>query len=531
MTGGGRTLAAALLAGAISVVPYLGSLRFGPTYDDHHHVVRHPLLGPDGGVGRLLSPTFLDEAVPDQSRPTLLASLLIDRALFGDDFPRYHAQSLALHALAVALALLLLRRLGFAPIPAFAGALLFGLHPACTEAVASVSNREDLLVAAFGLAAILLARRGLIGRPAWLALAGLAFALALLAKELAVAVPLLFVVLAQHPRWLGRSVARGRWAALAACAVPGALVAGYLHLRLGFPALSAGAPTGGLALDAAPGAGWSEVPAVLGFRALRTLLGWPLSAEHDPAQLAAAGPAIAGALATAALLLAAALAARRRPAVFVGVAWFLVASLPTLAGPWLLNPVADRYLYLPALGALGVLGALLATCRGRAAPLLLTAALCVFAARTADRVQVWRSDVALFDDAVQRAPRSARAWQNLGAAHLREGDPGRAYIALARAVTLAPDRMAYHLTLATAQAQLGRRDEELMSLERAARLEAPLAEAPLRARAFHRWIRALLDAGQRARAEDAVRESLAGDPGFEPARGWARTLGLPVPAP
>ncbi|MGE3633783.1 MAG: phospholipid carrier-dependent glycosyltransferase, partial [Sandaracinaceae bacterium] len=446
-----RELALALLVATAAALPYVGTLRFEPTYDDHEHVVHHPLLA-EADAWRALTPTsYFERAFPDQSRPLLVASLLVDRSLFGARWGLYHLQNILLHALVAALAFLLVARLGFGLVPAALGALLFAVHPAATEAVASVSNREELLSAAAGLAALLLARSGLRDDPRWLAAAGLALGLALLAKEVALAIPLLFFALALSPAWLGPAkVEPRRWAILAACAVAGAIPFAIVQIRLGFPALSVGsggAPLG-LSVLASMGADpsrWIDVPTVLAFAALRALLGWPLSAEQptawlrDPLSLAVGWTALA--LVVVVLVLAARSPSRARSAGGAAFAWFLVASAPTSAGPWLLNPIADRYLYLPCLGVLAIVGAVLAS-RRDAGPLVLALALALAAARTGERTEVWRDDVALFEDASHAAPDSARVWLNLGAAYLERHRADHACYALERAVALAPDRVA-----------------------------------------------------------------------------------------
>lgn len=524
-------VAAALLVALVAALPYAGTLSFAPTYDDHAHVVGNPFLERAASARLLLSPRYLDLEIPDQSRPVLLASLLLDRAIFDDSFELYHAQSVLLHALVALLAWLLARRLGFGTLGALAGATLFAVHPACVEAVASVSNREELLVAALGLIALLGARRVLVDGLAWLPPTSIAFALALLAKELALALPLLFLVLAWQPSWLGASeVRRSRWVALAAGALPGLAVFAALHAHLGFPGLSVGAGGEPLTLDLGRSwstlgaAGWADVPAVLAFRAVRVLVGWPLSAEHDPAALATAPAAIVGGLATLALLVLGVTLARRRHPATVAVGWFLAASLPTLAGPWLLNPIADRYLYLPALGALTVLGALVASQRGLAPRVLLLLAMSLAVTRTVDRASLWRSDVTLFEDATRHAPRSARAWQNLGAAHLAGGRPAEALAPLRRAARLAPTRIAPHLSLGRAWMEVGRPERALAELERAATLPAPRGETSLRERAFNAWVRALVTEGRVDEARAAVERRLREEPSFAPAVGWRRSL-------
>src|SRR5690606_20229663 len=125
------------------------------------------------------------------------------------------------------------------------------VHPACTEAVASVSHREDVLVGALSLAA-LLAARAFLRRGRALALVGalVAFGLALGAKESALVTPLLlaFLVAACPAAFAGAT--RARVVALTAGAALPLTAFTLLQLRLGAPSLSFAA--GGAGLERAP---------------------------------------------------------------------------------------------------------------------------------------------------------------------------------------------------------------------------------------------------------------------------------------
>jgi tetratricopeptide (TPR) repeat protein len=110
----------------------------------------------------------------------------------------FHAVNIGLHATASVFVLLLLLRLGAARPGAFIGALIFAVHPVHTEAVANTVGQAELTATCFVLAACLIYS----GRPdgvsldwkrrGWIALL---YALALLAKESAVVLPGLIILL------------------------------------------------------------------------------------------------------------------------------------------------------------------------------------------------------------------------------------------------------------------------------------------------------------------------------------------------
>lgn len=539
------SLALAAAVAALACLPYLQTARFGPTYDDHAHVLDNVFVHHPENARFLLSWRYLHLEIPDQGRPVFVASLLLDRALFGDAFGGYHLQSVVWHAIAALLVLALARSLGLTRWTSSAAGALFALHPACTEAVASVSNREDPLATVFALVALLTARRFLRGGAGWLAPTAIAFALALGSKESALAAPLLLGALAlASPRW--RPASPRRWVPLGAV---GALVGGLFvafQLRLGAPSLLVGA--GGGPLAPAGGGGplapwlwvgeglrvatvgggvdaWAALP-IEALRVARVLLGWPLSAEHDPSPLVGPLPAALGALALAGLAGLFAVAHRRAPRVALGLSWLAAATVPTLASPWLLNPIADRFLYLPAVGVCVALAAALAPRRAARAPrLVLLALLAVFAARTADRVPVWRDDAALFADAVRHAPRSARAWQNLGAAELEAGRLDEARRALRRAIALDARLLAARVNLGRVELRAGDVDAAVEALEAAVRTPVVAGERDLHDRAFRLLARVLSRAGRRARLRAVVAEELARRPASRLARAWAARLG------
>ena len=131
----------------------------------------------------------------------------------------WHLVGLLLHGLnAVLLFLLLLGWTGGRTWVAGASALLVALHPVAVESVTWISSQGDLLAVTLGLGVLLLYRRpgGARTVVGWLA-----FGLALLAKESALAWPALVVLAAgfrdaegRRPLWGPHDArpGRGAWA-------------------------------------------------------------------------------------------------------------------------------------------------------------------------------------------------------------------------------------------------------------------------------------------------------------------------------
>ena len=159
---------------------YAGAFGGSFQFDDFNVIVRQPAVHSLGAWW---------DSMPG-IRPLLKLSYALSWGAGAGSTIAFHALNVALHAANAVLAWAILRLLfermgvdrgGFA---AFAGALLFALHPAHTEAVAYISGRSVSLMALFYLASVLAyLREG----PRWLSPALLLAALA--TKEVAVTLP------------------------------------------------------------------------------------------------------------------------------------------------------------------------------------------------------------------------------------------------------------------------------------------------------------------------------------------------------
>ena len=214
---------------------YLNALNNPFVYDDQDTVVANPSLGDLSNIRFILTHSPF--------RPVTNASYAIDAAIWGLTPIGFHLTNVLLHGAVVLLLYIFLRtacgdaraRMGDATGPqpmddwlGFGGAVLFAVHPLMSEAVGYISGRSELLCGMFFISTLLLARAALErGGARWLAAAVTAL-LALLSKEVALALP---VVLLAYD-WLlfpGEPVARRRrlWLLF----VPGVLV---LALAAGF---------------------------------------------------------------------------------------------------------------------------------------------------------------------------------------------------------------------------------------------------------------------------------------------------------
>jgi hypothetical protein len=192
----------------VVVVLYAPALRGGLVYDDF-------LWTRPWSLGEVAS-TFVGSEDPtgvsnSYYRPLASTSHALDYALWGFRPAVYHLTNLAMMTAAGLLALSLFRRFPVSPGAAAAGALVWIAHPMSASAVAWLSQRTDLILAVFYLAAL----RALVARPFGRRQAAAVVGLGLLtfaAKELALTLPLAAALLVfALPR--GEDPDRGRrWA-------------------------------------------------------------------------------------------------------------------------------------------------------------------------------------------------------------------------------------------------------------------------------------------------------------------------------
>jgi len=237
------TLAWRLALCVLVAAPYLrGVLTNGFVWLDHGEIVEGHLIITQ--LSQLPALFTNDLNFAGYHRPLYTLAHSLDRALFGLEPAGFLATSLLLHVLAAYLLMRLLEELGLPTGAAFGGALLFGLHPLNTVVAGLIHSKADSLVLVFGLAAtrsvVVGARDAQQLRPwAW---ALVYFALALLSKETAAILPLIWITLA----WTFRGE-------LAAAALPRArifavlcslLVGGLAWSRLAQPAVTYESPVG-----------------------------------------------------------------------------------------------------------------------------------------------------------------------------------------------------------------------------------------------------------------------------------------------
>jgi protein O-mannosyl-transferase len=460
---------AAGLVFLLALLLYVPGMWNGFAYDDNLVILLdsriHDLSSP---LRIALQPYWLIDDL-GLYRPVPTLSYAVDWALSGGRPAWFHAVNALWNAAASLLVFLLLCRL--APVPAaFAGALVFAAHPVHAEAVANIVGRAELMAAVFSLGAMVLWLRTPPDRPPGArTVVGIAvlYALALLAKESAVMLPVLLALcdIARGALQRGHFRPWLRRNAGAFVAVSVALL-GYITLRYAV----LGGMTPGVVdplLDVA------DTPT---FRILTALQAWPeiarllvfprvLLADYGPPYMmpafnvtAATG---AGALILLGSLAGGTLAFLRGWHHTAFVLLFVPVALLPISN--LLFPigviVAERVLYLPSLAIAAAVAfsvaALTVQTHRQAALGLAVVVSCIFAARTLQRIPEWDSTDVVLAALERDVPGSYRANWHAAIIAAETRQPEAALQHYATAVSTWPYRRALTFEAAAYAAGVG----------------------------------------------------------------------------
>ena len=483
-----------LVIGLLAALTYHNSLGGSYHFDDSHSIVDNPHIRSLENIPRFFVDPTAFSVMPEGAmyRPLLLVSYAMNFAVGGYDVTHYHLINLLLHIANSGLVYLLAIRLVGCGRTALICGILFTVHPILSEPVNYISSRSSLLCTLFFVFAFLellkltYSESGRWPRVRVLAL----FACALFSKSIAVSFPLVAALFLLITRPSYRP-----WGTVITTAVFDVV---YVLWSQGLIAKAMLEPVRSLMTH------WVTQLKVFPFYAAISAVPARLSVEHQFSAASRVGDpaALLGLLALVSVVALTWRVRARFPVAAFGVAWGLIAILPSAVVP--LNVLVNEHrLYLPMVGAVLAVGALWRI-PGRTP--IIVAVVAAFALLTFQRNPVWETEATLWADAVRKGPHMARPYVNLGKALLEEpgGQRLQESIDISRkALMINPALPRAHYNIGTAYLRGGDRELAVASFERALRGDGRLMEAQMNLGV------ALKELGRYAEAQTAFRRALA----------------------
>ena len=480
---GYRHIGRLLLLGGLVWIAFGHCLSNDFAWDDYDLIINNPQIKNLSSAGDFFTRGFwnIEEGAQDRARnfyrPLVVASYALDYRLYGLDPRGFHLTNLLAHMLCACLVYLLAQGLSKNPTVALMAAAVWAVHPTHVENVVWISGRGDILAGGFFFLACCLftswSRRLKRSRPLMAALP-ICYGLALLSKEMAVTLPVLFLtaVFLMERRKCGSSV----FAVLFSLLV--VETAGYLVIRKMILGSVAGTH---------PGVGIGELLLTLPMvfaKYTGLLLGLvPIDPHHSETLLKTAWSStfalgVGVLLAYGAAIL---LAWRRHERVLLFcLAWFPVTLAPVFnLGGFGDILLADRFLYIPSVGfilAAVFFTAAFAMGKGRVLVCFAVIACGAYVAMNVlysrSAASYWKENVSLFSMAVKTSPNSAYIQYSFGKSLSDAEAYEEALKAYDKAIALYPPYVEAHNNRAFVLNRLGRYGEALAASQKAMRLKS-----------------------------------------------------------
>jgi hypothetical protein len=176
----------------ITAIIFSGSLKLDWTnWDDDLLVYENPLVREAKFID-----IFTKPAEYNTFNPLAIFSFALEWKMVQDKPFLYHFDNFVLHLLSTALIWFFFRKLGLSVWLSCFGSLLFGIHPLRVESVVWISERKDMLLGLFYVAAMLAYIRYIAsGKNAYLFLTFILFIFSIFSKGQAVAMPFSLILL------------------------------------------------------------------------------------------------------------------------------------------------------------------------------------------------------------------------------------------------------------------------------------------------------------------------------------------------
>lgn len=477
-----------ILIAVVSIAIYSSTLKNGFVYDDEYTIVNNTLIKDIGNLPKLLTKDYFPYSGEMSYRPVVTFTYFIDYAIYGMKPWGYHLTNVLLHAvngiiLYVFFTLLIeerktdvrsqtsgvIRTLTCTPLII---AVLFVTHPVLTEAVNAISFREDLLAFLFYMSTLVIylvihsrynAVRSTATRSIFFILSCLLYSLAILSKEMAFTLPLIVCCY----EWIyGNRDTRKLHSFIVNRYNIGYVIIilayAYLRFSIFFNPVEENIPAWPLAVRLL------TVPQII-FKYIALLIApVSLSADYRINPITSFLLPIFFLLTITACIILIKKIEYKNDMVF-GLFFLLITLIPVYNIVPIVNPVAERYLYLPIVGFMLVAGAVInivaTNCRTERRSIYilipLAAIFVIYSFATMERNKVWRDTYTLWKDTIDKTPDSVRGHYNLGLVYAEQGKFDHAIGEFEITIKLQPSHVNAHNNLGNAYYEEGRIDEAI----------------------------------------------------------------------
>lgn len=402
------------LAAFFSVIAYLNTTQLGFVWDDQVFIVNSPFIQDWKNLFHIFSSDFLKHSWKDLdvNRPVMVASLILDFWIWKFDPMGYHLTNLILHTLNTLSLLYMLELIFLDRRITLISAVIFAVHPVHIEAVSAINFREDLLVTLLFLLSLICFIKGL--RPEaskWISFLSIVFYLfALLSKESALTLPIIAFLYLRVWMWNSRRY----WIFIGYILATGVYLLFFLYVQQ-FSDIVVAA--------------WPLATRLFGVLVIVKHYIWlhlfPTGLNPDYVPYTFFTRTLQNVLTAAAILTFMVWTSYRliigpHPKHFF-LSWFFITLIPVMNIVPILNPVAERYLYLPSVGFIVwvvVLGVSLLGKKGKlVSKALVIVVVLLLMVLTIKGSAVWKDAISLWSHTIKKSPKSTRAYHGLGDAY------------------------------------------------------------------------------------------------------------------
>lgn len=465
----------------LSFAAYLNTLSHTFVFDDVYVISGNYFIRDWKNFWGLFTSKYFAASGELSYRPVVTLSYFMDYSLWHLNPLGYHLTNVILHTLNSVLLFFLVRSTVRNTSLAFLASLFFACHPVLSEAVNAVSYREDLLAATFFITAfILYVRLPALNKFYLYPLSLLSYFFALFSKEMAITLPLLiffFDYLIGSRRTFTNRILRF---------YPGYLLVTIFYLLVRFRWFHNPVESG---VSCPQENLWFNFLAMLKVMAsYLKLLFFPVNLNADYLVPVASSPWDMSCILSLLLITSVAVIGCRlffhSKFLFFSLLWFFVALLPVLNIVPIGNIMAERYLYIPAIGFC-IMGSYFITHMSvlrlhpfRISVWILTLSILFgFVWQASSRSRDWRNEITLWSKTVAREPNSYKAHSSLGILLIKRGQEEEGISELRTSLSMNPSYPDAHNNMGTLYEQKGMYDDAAKEYRCALRLDQNLSEA------------------------------------------------------